>query len=81
MGSTIEVVFTMIGISFWFLFPVGMFLSVSRLDKDTDQLVRLHHDQHHEEEEEAVQTRPPFRPVPFDWHHPIHVFWAWMQHE
>jgi hypothetical protein len=81
MGSTIEVVLTIIGLSFWILFPIGMFLSVSRVDKNTDQVVRLHQEEHREESEEALPSQSPFRPVPFDWHHPIIFFRQWPQHE
>lgn len=89
MGSTIEVVLTILALSFWILFPVGIFLSVSRLDKNTDQVIRLEHLRQEEaedyEEDEAAQMgqrrRPVFRPVPFDWHHPIIYFRQWLQHE
>ncbi len=81
MGSTIEVVFTILGLCFWILFPIGMFLSVSRLDKNTDQLVRLNQEEQREQLDEAMPSRPPFQPVPFDWHHPIVFFRHWLQHE
>ncbi len=81
MGSTIEVVLTILGLSFWILFPIGMFLSVSRLDKNTDQLVRLNQEEQLAQAEEAITSRPPFQPVPFDWHHPIIFFRQWLQHE
>ena len=85
MGSTIEVVLTIIGISFWILFPVGMFLSMSHVDKNTDQIIRLEHLRHHPVEETGKQfekrDEEPFHPVPFDWHHPVIYFRQWLQHE
>jgi hypothetical protein len=81
MGSTIEVALTIIAMSFWILFPIGMFLSVSSVDKNTDQIVRLEHHEHHAEPDGKFPTRPPYRPVPFDWHHPIIFFRRWLQHE
>jgi|GEM_PF-3028640 len=84
-SSTFEVVLTIFLMSFWFLFPIGMFLSVSRVDKNTDQIVRLEHHEHYPEEEttptEVEETQKVFRPVPFDWHHPIIYFRRWLQHE
>lgn len=80
MGSTIEVILTIIAMSFWILFPIGMFLSVSHLDKNTDQVVRLEH-LRHEPDTTVKQVRPEqpiFRPH-FDWHHPILYFRRWLQ--
>jgi hypothetical protein len=34
---TLDVILTIVVLSFWFLFPIGMFLSVSDADKNTDQ--------------------------------------------
>jgi hypothetical protein len=90
MASTIEMILTIIGLSFWFLFPIGMFLSVSRVDKNTDQIVRLeHHDFGSAEQIERTEgverveeeERPPYEKVPFDWHHPISYFREWLHHE
>lgn len=81
MASTIEIVLTIIGLSFWFLFPIGMFLSVSRVDKNTDQIVRFDELKHHPVEDEPVKKEIPFEPVPFDWHHPVIYFRKWLQHE
>lgn len=77
MGSTLEVVLTILAMSFWILFPIGMFLSVSRLDKNTDQIVRL-------ENLRASSTGDGgdrFRVETFDWHHPILYFKRWLQHD
>jgi hypothetical protein len=41
MASPFEIILTIIVLSFWFVFPLGMFLSVSHVDKNTDQIVRL----------------------------------------
>ena len=77
MVSTIQVVLTILGISFWILFPIGMFFSVSHIDKTTDQLLRL----------KELRHKPPYdrrdevyRPIPFDWHHPVHFFRQWLEH-
>lgn len=74
MGNTLEVVLTIIGLSFWFLFPIGMFLSVSKLDKNTDQVVRLEKYRQFEDKYQYHQYR--FRS--FDWHHPILYFKRWL---
>jgi hypothetical protein len=34
-------ILTIVVLSFWFIFPLAMFLSVSHVDKNTDQVVRL----------------------------------------
>lgn len=82
MGSTIEIILTIIGLSFWFLFPIGIFVSVSKLDKNTDQVIHLNHPKLEQTENEGqYPDRPPFRPVPFDWHHPVIFFRRWLQHE
>ncbi len=82
MGSTIEVVLTIIGISFWILFPIGMFLSVSHVDKNTDQLIRLEELRHKPIEEQSPYDRRDevYQPVPFDWHHPVIFFRRWLEH-
>jgi hypothetical protein len=41
MGNEWEVFLTIFVLSFWILFPVGMFLSMSHVDKNTDQIIRL----------------------------------------
>ncbi len=41
MGNHWEVAFTIFILSLRFLFPVGMFLSMCDVDKNTDQLIRL----------------------------------------
>lgn len=84
MGSTIEMILTIIALSFWILFPIGMFMSVSHVDKNTDQIIRLEHHTFESEESEEFKRKerqPVFRPVPFDWHHPLLYFRRWLQHE
>lgn len=71
-----EVILTIIGLSFWFLFPIGMFLAVSRLDKDTDQVVRLSTQAEKEKEKEKIITTDEEQS--FDWHHPILHFKRWL---
>lgn len=80
MGNTIEVILTIIAMSFWILFPIGMFISVSHLDKNTDQVVRLEHLRHEPEMpmKPAQSVQPVYRPH-FDWHHPILYFRRWLQ--
>lgn len=71
MEVSLEVILTIVALSFWFLFPIGMFLSVSQLDKNTEALV-------------ASKTQEKVKPVlkqqkrSFDWHHPIFYFRRWL---
>jgi hypothetical protein len=58
MGSPVEIILTVIVLSFWFLFPIGMFLSVSHVDKNTDQIIRLGHRRH--------DSMEPSEPEPYD---------------
>ncbi len=80
MENTIEVIFTIIGLSFWILFPIGIFLSVSRLDKNTDQITRLDHLRYNPIDQENVVKDEVYQPIPFDWHHPILFFRRWLDH-
>lgn len=41
MGHPMEVLFVIGCLSLWVLFPIGIFLSVSHVDKNTDQVIRL----------------------------------------
>ena len=41
MGNEWEMYFTIGWLALWFLFPVGIFLSVGRLDRNTDELEQL----------------------------------------
>lgn len=41
MGNPFEVAFVIGWFALWFLFPIGVFLSVAHVDKNTDQLIRL----------------------------------------
>lgn len=77
MGSTLEIILTIIAMSFWILFPIGMFLAVGRLDKNTDQVVRLEPMRHKAELD--LRGKPIVRH--FDWHHPVIYFRNWLQHE
>ncbi len=79
----VDIILTIVVLSFWFLFPIGMFISVSHVDKNTDQLVRLEEHRHYAEADPEFERQPGgrFRPVPFDWHHPLNYFRQWMQHE
>ncbi|MCM2351233.1 MAG: hypothetical protein NDI69_14525 [Bacteriovoracaceae bacterium] len=78
MGSTLEMVLTIIGLSFWLLFPIGMFLSVSRIDKNTDQVVRLDKLRQYSEAQEPVDKYRHYDAGHFDWHHPILHFKRWL---
>lgn len=75
MGNTLEIVLTILGLSFWFLFPIGMFLAVSRIDKNTDQVVRL---EKYRQREERYQHYQYGKIRHFDWHHPILYFKRWL---
>lgn len=69
-ASTGEIVLTIFFMSFWFLFPIGIFLSVSHVDKNTDQIIRLKSLRHSPEGEVAQKTirfgskvkKPTWRP-------------------
>lgn len=78
----VEIILTIIVLSFWFIFPIGMFMSVSHVDKNTDQIVRLEKHRHYAEPEPTFRRKkvPVYRPVPFDWHHPFAYFRQWLQH-
>ncbi len=41
MHSPLEIILTVVVLGFWFLFPIGMFIAIFRLDKNSDQLVQL----------------------------------------
>jgi hypothetical protein len=41
--TNLEIFFTIGLLAGWFLFPIGLFISVGRLDKDSDQLQRIDH--------------------------------------
>jgi hypothetical protein len=41
MGNDWEVAFTIFVLALWILFPAGMFFSMSHVDKNTDQIIRL----------------------------------------
>lgn len=71
MHEPLEVILVILGMSFWILFPIGIFISVSHVDKNTDQVVRLEHLRHesesveesiHERREETKEARPNWRP-------------------
>jgi Cu2+-containing amine oxidase len=85
MASTMEVVLTIVALSFWFLFPIGMFLSVSRVDKNTDQVIRLEQHEIHpvadeSNEKQKVPEKKKVKAEPIDWHHPLLHFRRWLQH-
>lgn len=67
-----EVFLTIVVLSFWFLFPIGMFLSVSHVDKNTDQIIRLDHLRHDSQPDQRdevvhipvrVERQPTYRPT------------------
>lgn len=65
MGNDWEVAFTIFVLSLWILFPVGMFLSMSHVDKNTDQIIRLEKLRHFPKTQARVepQVREFRRPV------------------
>lgn len=62
------VIFTIIGMALWVLFPIGMFISVSHVDKNTDQVIQLGHLRHHSEPDESFKMpeRPSRKPHRFN---------------
>lgn len=63
-----EIILTIVVLSFWFLFPIGMFLSVSHVDKNTDQIIQFDHHRHWStdipadtEDTDTVDSVPPSR--------------------
>lgn len=44
-------------LSLWILFPVGLFMSVSHVDKNTDQIIRLEKLRHMPEDIPVKETR------------------------
>jgi hypothetical protein len=82
MGNTIEVVLTILAMSFWILFPIGMFMSVSHVDKNTDQIIHLNHPRHESLDDPDFKqdrySQPVFVKQRFDWHHPILYFRRWL---
>ncbi len=61
MGSPLDIALTIVVLSFWLLFPIAMFLSMSHMDKNTDQIVGLDHLRHH----------PAAMPAPIKIHKPV----------
>ena len=53
MGNDWETFLTVGWLALWFLFPLGLFMSVSRLDKNSDQIIRL--EPYEEEQVEDVE--------------------------
>lgn len=83
MGSPVEIILTVIVLSFWFLFPIGMFLSVSHVDKNTDQIIRLGHHRHDSMDPPEPYDRKPLyknrniRNWKLDYHY---SFRRWVRH-
>lgn len=77
-----DIILTIVVLSFWFLFPIGMFMSVSHVDKNTDQIIRLDEQRHYAEPSRKFSRNQvkEYRPIPFDWHHPVSYFRQWLQH-
>ncbi|HXH30641.1 MAG TPA: hypothetical protein VNJ01_07495 [Bacteriovoracaceae bacterium] len=78
-SSTVEIILTIVAMSFWILFPIGMFISVSQLDKNTDQVVSLGRLPPGTVAAQAHRTRTVHK-RPSDWHHPILNFKRWLHH-
>lgn len=47
MASSLEIIATLCVFAMWLLFPIGIFLSVARIDRDTDQVQRFVRFQQH----------------------------------
>lgn len=65
MGNEWEVFFTIFVLSLWVLFPAGVFLSMSHVDKNTDQIIRMEKLRHTSTPSTSVepQVREFRRPV------------------
>lgn len=61
IDHSLDMILTVVVLSFWFLFPIGMFLSVSHVDKNTDQIIRLDHLRHDSTESEVVVAKKDTR--------------------
>ena len=44
MGSPIEITFVIIAMSLWFIFPVGLFITMNHIDRSMDGVVQLGHE-------------------------------------
>lgn len=85
MENLFEVVLTVVVLAFWILFPIGMFLSVSHVDKNTDQIIHLEKHRHYSEipeefNKENLKKRKTYKSR-FNWHHPVASFRHWLQQE
>jgi hypothetical protein len=54
-SHSMDMILTISVLSFWFLFPIGIILSVAYVDKHTDQIVRLDHETLYDRDEEAPE--------------------------
>lgn len=62
VASPLEMILTIIVLGFWFLFPVGMFISVAHVDKNTDQVIRLDQLRHDSVDEDEKATEEEVGP-------------------
>jgi hypothetical protein len=86
-SDTFEVILTITALSFWILFPLGMFISVSHVDKNTDQIIRFNSHRHFatHEYEESEPTFKLKRPEPNYhgknyWLHAHFISRRWIKH-
>jgi len=63
---TLDMILTIVVLSFWFIFPIGMFLSVSHVDKNTDQIVRLDELRHYAESD-VPEAPSRYKETKVDW--------------
>lgn len=54
---TLDMILTVVVLSFWFLFPIGMFLSVAHVDKNTHQVIDLDKLRHDSEEPQVIAEK------------------------
>lgn len=73
IDHSLDIILTVVVLSFWFLFPIGIFLSVAHVDKNTDQVVRLdklRHDSTEARPEVAAAKTPAKKRKPGDYRRP-----------
>jgi hypothetical protein len=58
IDHTLDIILVIAVLSFWILFPVGIFWSMSHVDKNTDQIIRLDQLRHESMSEEKVVPLP-----------------------
>ncbi len=59
IDHALDMILTIGVLSFWFLFPLGMFFAVSQLDKNSEQILRMpDHDEETFPERNVAESKP-----------------------